>query len=320
MTAGRPPSSAGLPPPDQPPLPPHPGRFLDLGPHQLFVRTPVPPDDPGERAPAVLVHGLAGASTSWRDLAALLCPTLDCLVPDLPGFGRSDPPPDEDWSLDTHVAAVARLIERHVGAPVHLLGTSLGGAVCVRLAAQRPDLVRSLVLVSPSLPDFRPRLVPDPLVLGAVVPGLGRLLRRRESSQPTRARVRHLMELCWADPDAVHPDRVREAEEEVSRRSGLAWASTAFEGSVRGLVAAWVERGERGLWRALAGIAVPVLVVWGKQDRLADVRLAERAGQVLRDGEVLVLEHTGHVSHMEDPHRVAEAVLRHVARSSDPRV
>jgi pimeloyl-ACP methyl ester carboxylesterase len=49
------------------------------------------------------------------------------------------------------------LLESRGAGPVHLFGNSLGGAVAVRLAALRPDLVRTLTLVSPALPVLRPR-------------------------------------------------------------------------------------------------------------------------------------------------------------------
>src|SRR5258706_15241110 len=79
---------------------------------------------------------------------------------DLPGFGHSPPPPDGDYSLDARVRAVIALIEERGNRPVHLIGNSLGGAVSTRIAARRPDLVRSLTLISPPLPDLRPRLLP----------------------------------------------------------------------------------------------------------------------------------------------------------------
>ena len=65
-----------------------------------------------------------------------------------------------DLSIDALAVAVSDLIEQRGYWPVHLVGNSLGGAVCVRVAARRPDLVRSLTLISPALPDLRPRLIP----------------------------------------------------------------------------------------------------------------------------------------------------------------
>ena len=75
------------------------------------------------------------------------------------GFGLSPPPDDGDYSMPAHVRAVVRLIESEGRVPVHLFGNSLGGAVATVVAARRPELVRTLTLVSPALPDFRQNLL-----------------------------------------------------------------------------------------------------------------------------------------------------------------
>src|SRR5919107_1400408 len=116
------------------------------------------PDGPGDsHEPAVMVHGLGGAATNWTDLMGQLEDRLHSLAPDLPGFGWSPPPPHDDYSLRAHVAAVIALLEATGRGPVHLLGNSLGGTVTLVVAATRPDLVRTLTLVSPALPVLRPR-------------------------------------------------------------------------------------------------------------------------------------------------------------------
>ncbi len=81
---------------------------------------------------------------------------LDAWAPDLPGFGWSDAPADGDYSPAAHARVVADLIEV-VGRPVHLVGNSLGGAIVTRVAAQRPELVSTLTLISPALPAYRIR-------------------------------------------------------------------------------------------------------------------------------------------------------------------
>ena len=79
-------------------------------------------------------------------------PALDALALDLPGFGDSPAPP-VPWGSPEYAGAVARVIEE-LGAPVVVLGHSLGGRVAVHLAARRPDLVTSLVLTG--APLWRP--------------------------------------------------------------------------------------------------------------------------------------------------------------------
>ncbi len=286
-------------------LPPWPGRDED----GIFVRRA--PESGGE--PALFVHGLGGSSTNWTDLMGLLAPTLDGVALDLPGFGRSDPLPT--YTLGVHVRAVVTLLERQGRGPVHLFGNSLGGAVATRVAAQRPDLVRTLTLVSPALPDLRPRRGLDPRLPLLLVPGVsGALARRQRAQSPTR-RAQQVLKLCFGDPSRIAPERLAEAAEEVRRRDGLPHASAALVGSLRGLIAAQVDRGSRNLWRLARRVQAPTLLVWGDRDRLVDVRLAPRAQAAIAGSRLLVLPGVGHVAQMERPDLVAEAFLALLAEA-----
>lgn len=93
----------------------------------------------GEREPVLLVHGLAGSSRWWRRVVAELEPGYDVRLVDLP---RLDPAGTASW-LGEWIAEAG--LER-----VSLVGHSRGGLVAARLAAERPDLVRRLVLVAPA--------------------------------------------------------------------------------------------------------------------------------------------------------------------------
>src|SRR6478672_8746301 len=105
--------------------------------------------------PALYVHGLGGSSQNWSALMQQLEGVVDGEAIDLPGFGDSPPPDDGDYSVTGHARAVIRFLDAAGRGPVHLFGNSLGGAVSTRVAAVRPDLVRTLTLVSPALPELR---------------------------------------------------------------------------------------------------------------------------------------------------------------------
>ncbi len=282
-------------------LPPWPGA--DEG--GVFVRrTPATGAEP-----ALFVHGLGGASTNWTDLMGLLAGHVDGAALDLPGFGRSGPPPSSSYALRTHVRAVIALLELQDRGPVHLFGNSLGGAVATRVTARRPDLVRTLTLVSPALPSLRPRRGVDPRMPLLLVPGISTLLSRKLAEATPERRARAVIDLCYGDPSTVPEQRLREAVEEVTRRAGLAHGETAFTGSLRGLIGAWLERGQRNLWRQAATVTVPTLLVWGTEDRLVDVSLAPKALAAFRTSRLMVLPGVGHVAQLERPETVARAFL-----------
>ena len=120
-------------------------------------------ETPGDGPPRVFVHGLGGDSaTAWTGLVGRLEP-LGCrsLQVDLLGHGRSDAPVGFGYTLAEHADTVAAVVDQAVREPVDLVGHSMGGAISIVLAARRPDVVRSLLLVEPNLdPGLASRGVP----------------------------------------------------------------------------------------------------------------------------------------------------------------
>ncbi|MEK2493571.1 alpha/beta hydrolase [Kitasatospora purpeofusca] len=298
------------------PVSPRPFRTVEVPGAVLAVHRPAtgPGDVPtapapaGGREPALFVHGLGGSAANWNALMARLGGDLDGEAVDLPGFGESAPPADGDLGLSGHVRAVTGYLEAAGRGPVHLFGNSLGGAVSVRLAALRPDLVRSLTLVSPALPELPPQRSAWPTALLAV-PGVPALLRRLPTGarEPERA-ADGLLRLVYGDPDSLGPAERAEAVAQYRRRTELPWAAGALVGSARGIVSAYTERGEQALWRQAARVTVPVLLVYGLRDKLVAYRSARRACAAFADSRLLVLPDSGHVAMMEHPDAVARAV------------
>ncbi|MEU3166037.1 alpha/beta hydrolase [Streptosporangium sp. NPDC006930] len=282
------------------PIPIWPGETIDLGEQRVHVRST--PRGPAETA--VYVHGLAGSATNWTDLMDELSETVTGHALDLPGAGYSPAPPGADYSVDAHARTVAALIERLSDTPVHLFGNSLGGAVSVRVAATRPDLVRSLTLISPALPDLLPRYAPARVAL-STVPRIGEWAASRLALVPAERRLGATLALCYADIGRIHPDRLREAAEELRRRDGLPYAVEAMINSARGIVAEYFRRGETNLWRQAAQVSSPTLVIHGRHDRLVNPRMAARAVRTFPRVRLVLLPDAGHVAQMEFPERVA---------------
>ena len=263
------------------------------------------PAGEGGGEPVLCVHGMSGAATNWTDFMAELAPDYDCKALDLPGSGFSPPPRSRGgYSITALAGTVARLIETLDAGPVHLMGNSMGGAVSIRVAATRPDLLRTLTLVSPVLPDpfVRPELLRFPLV---ALPGLGEWLMHRTELIPAENRVAGVVATCYCDPGTVHPDRFWLEVAELQRRDKLGYNAATLSRAARTIVAENLRQGRYSLWRAAAQIRVPVLVVFGSHDKLVNPRLAKSAKRAFRDATVLVLSRTGHVAQMEHPELLA---------------
>ncbi|KPH99361.1 hypothetical protein OK074_6044 [Actinobacteria bacterium OK074] len=256
--------------------------------------------------PALYVHGLGGSSQNWSELMPLLDGLVDSEALDLPGFGDSPPPDDGDYSISGHARAVIRHLDAAGRGPVHLFGNSMGGAVSTRVAALRPDLVRTLTLISPALPEIRIQRTAIPTGLIAV-PGIVNLFNRYSRDWTAEQRVGGVMSLCYGDPGRVTQEAFLHAVEELERRLRLPYFWDAMTRSTRGIVNAYTLGGQHGLWRQAERVLAPTLLVYGGRDQLVAIRMAKRAARAFRDSRLLTLPQAGHVAMMEYPEVVAAA-------------
>ncbi|WP_326807571.1 alpha/beta hydrolase [Streptomyces sp. NBC_01186] len=261
----------------------------------------------GARPRALYVHGLGGSSLNWSTLMLQLADEVDGEALDLPGFGDSPPPDNGDYSVTGHARAVIRYLDSSGRGPVHLLGNSLGGAVVTRVAAVRPDLVRTLTLVSPALPEIPPQRTAWPTAMLAV-PGIAGLFGRLTRDWPPERRTGGILGLCYGDPGRVSPEDFAAAAEEYERRLGLPYFWDAMVRSTRGVVDAYTLGGQHALWRQAERVLAPTLLVYGGRDQLVAFRVARRACAAFRDSRLLALPDAGHVAMMEYPEVVAGAV------------
>ena len=308
------------------PIPVWPGEFVSLGDTQVYVRTaPATGATTTDANPAeqvVCVHGFGGSANNWTDLMALLSgatgqaspgsqdPVFSCAALDLPGFGYS-PPAEASCTVSGQAALVIQLIEHRGGGPVHLVGNSFGGAVCTRVAATRPDLIKTVTLIAPAMPDLwvGPVTARFPVLC---VPKFGSWLLSRVQKMAPQARVEASIATIYYDGSCVHPDRIAADVAEIERRDALGYGDAVLIRCARSIVAEYLRLGRNSLWRDAARVAAPTLVVYGSHDKIVDPRMAGRAARSFPRSRVVVLPRTGHVAQMERPEAVAAEFRRMV--------
>ena len=211
-----------------------------------------------------------------------------------------------------------RLIEALGRGPVHLIGNSMGGAVSIRVAAARPDLVKTLTLVSPVLPDRRPHraTVHFPiLTLPFVGAAAGAPLGAGAAGEPGGRRLQHVL---------LRPGR--RCTPTGSRRRWPRCAGATSSATTRPRWSArrepWSARRSRprplSLWRAAERVQAPTLVLFGSHDRLVSPALAVPAARAFKNAQVEVLPHIGHIGQMERPDLVAARFREMVDRAGMP--
>jgi pimeloyl-ACP methyl ester carboxylesterase len=257
----------------------------------------------GAGPPIVLVHGLGGAASNWSELASLLAADRRVLVVDLPGHGGSEPPAAAH-ELDTYADAVTVCLEREGTFPAAVVGHSFGGAVGLRLAVRRAELVSSLVLAAPAgISSSTVRAKIGLRVLGALRPS--RLAARY------RDEVAHSPMLRWlvfrglaSDPSALPPAGVH----------GFLRGSAAVSES-RTALDVLVRHDPR---TSLDRIACPVLVLWGARDWFLPLEDGFEYARRLR-APIRVLPDTGHLLIAERPEECAALIERFLAGNDERR-
>jgi pimeloyl-ACP methyl ester carboxylesterase len=254
-------------------------------------------DGPRQAPPLLLIHGSGASGASWGPVAGGLAGHRHVIRVDLPGCGQSPPAPSYD--VPEQAGRVAVLLDDLGLRHVTLAGHSSGGYVATALAEQRPDLVGSLALIStgPSLDA----LLPQPFILRVLLaPPLGPLL------WPMRwdAGIRRGLSSTHPRPVDIPGDAVADLRNITYR---------VFRKVLRGN-AAYVN--ERSVPGRLAGLGVPVLVIFGAADPRYEPSSVHQYDAV-PNARVEMLPGVGHVPMLEAPETTSELLLRFTAAAAD---
>lgn len=276
-----------------------PSRFADLDGAIHYVEW----DGPAERT-FVLVHGLGGSLLSWLAVAPGLARHGRVLALDLPGFGRSERVGRRSRVSDLR-ATVSRFVDEVAGAPVVLVGNSMGGGISMLEAALEPAAIEALVLSNSVFPWTRGSLPAPVVMLGFSLYRLPRVGEWFARQRITRVEAERAVEVGFRiithDPSSIPEDLVRLHVEQLVRHQQNPDAGPAFLEAARSLMALGRHR-EVVRW-IVNSVKCPVLVIHGRSDRLVPVGFAEAAARMRPDWDLRLLPKVGHVPQMEAPER-----------------
>jgi abhydrolase domain-containing protein 6 len=239
----------------------------------------------------VMLHGYTGSKENWYRFAAAIGRRYRLIAPDLPGWGESARDARADYGYAAEAARVAAFLHHVGGAPVMLLGHSMGGGVVAVVAARHPELVARIGLLNASGVEFADNAFGRDVLDGgnpfgvhdaASLESYLSILFHDRASRPW---------IPWPAAHAVIAQRRREGD---------------FEQSV-------LDRIGRGDERFLPGeeaarIRQPALLVWGAQDRVIDPSAMDLYAARMPQARKLLLPGSGHMTLMEFPEAVGDAV------------
>ncbi|CAN5419724.1 alpha/beta fold hydrolase [soil metagenome] len=238
--------------------------------------------------PVLCLHGAGSRADRWRPQFPLLTDAgYHVYAIDLPGHGMAEKRHDYPYGAIAFSEVVEKFIERYVeGAPVIVLGTSLGGHVAATLAGRRPDLVRATVLIG---------------AVGLVARGTADRPQVSPIVDPGPAGVRRKLEFLVHDQSLVNDTWIAE-ELRINSSPGAAEALAA--------VAAYAAtRQDHELAaEALAASGVPTLLCWGAEDRWVPLHLGEAAAAAMPGVELVTVPDAGHAPYFERPVEFWQAI------------
>lgn len=270
------------------------GQYVAINGVRLWVE-----DTGGTGPPVLFSHGLLWSTRMFDAQVATLRSRYRCIAWDHRGQGQSDVPNVRSISIEDCYADAVALIERLGVAPVHIVGLSMGGFVAMRLAARRPDLVRSCVLLETSAEAEPSENVPRYRTLNRVARWFG-----------LRVVAHKVMPIMFGTTFLTDPARAVERD---------AWRER-------------LARNRRDIWRAVNGvierepimpelghITTPTMIMVGDEDVATVPLKAERMHAAIRGSKLVRIPHAGHSSSIEQPGHVTAAIEAWVGRLEDER-
>jgi len=257
-----------------------PSDMIEVADTRLHVRDTGKHDGPA----VVLLHGFGASLHTWEPWASALEATHRVVRFDLPGSGLSEPDATGTYTEARNLELLAALLDRLGIAKAALVGNSVGGRIAWRFAAEHPDRVTKLVLVSPdgfASPGFEYGKPYDASVAIEAMRFVLPAFVLRMSLAP-----------AYGDPAAMTDDLARRYHD-LMRAPG---ARAAMIARLRQTVL--VDPAP-----LLPRIAAPVLLVWGEKDAMIPVANAQDYLRLLGDARLVTFPDLGHVPHEEAPAR-----------------
>ncbi|MGY4100212.1 4,5:9,10-diseco-3-hydroxy-5,9,17-trioxoandrosta-1(10),2-diene-4-oate hydrolase [Nocardia sp. R16R-3T] len=242
----------------------------------------------GNSPTIVLLHGGGPGACSWSNFARnipVLARGFHVLAVDQPGFGRSDKPTEHPQYFTHSASALKDLLDAlEITGRVHLLGNSLGGGTAVRFALDYPERAGKLVLMGPGGLSVN-LFAPDP------TEGVKHLATF--NSAPTRENLEAFLRIMVFDQSLITDELIDERFASASTPEALA-ATRAMGKSFAG---ADFEQGM--IWRDVYKLRQPVLLIWGREDRVNPLDGALVATKMIPRVQLHVFGGCGHWAQLE---------------------
>jgi pimeloyl-ACP methyl ester carboxylesterase len=233
----------------------------------------------------VLIHGFGANKDNWTRLAKEFKGEFNVYAIDLPGHGDSSKPLDIGYRFEDQVSYLNQILAELGVRQFHMMGNSMGGAITALYAATHPDQIQTAVLFDPAgIFEYESELV------DRVMDGDNPLIPKKKGDfdKLLDFALEKRPFVPWPIFDVMEEKAI--ANREVNEVIFAAIRDTGFEPDFRD---------------AITRIEAPVLVVWGKLDRVIDYRNADVFVDAIPNARKVILDDVGHAPMVEVPEESA---------------
>lgn len=238
----------------------------------------------GEGEPLMLLHGLFGALSNFRDLIDHFSKSYKVVVPMLPLL--------EMDLLHTSVGGLQKFVQRFIDhrkyENIHLLGNSLGGHVALVYILKNPEHIKSLILTGSS---------------GLFESGMGDTYPKRGDKDYIRKKT----ELTFYDPAMATDELVNEVFEITNNRLKVIKIIALAKSAIR-----------NNLGEELAQIKQPTCLIWGNNDSITPPFVAREFNRLIPGSELHFIDKCGHAPMMEVPEEFNKILDGFLAKQKRP--
>lgn len=265
------------------------------------------PSQPNQQltTPIILLHGFGAAVGHWRHNISVLSEQHTVYALDLLGFGASKKAA-ADYNIELWVEQVYDFWQTFIRQPVVIVGNSLGSLVCLAVAATHPEMVQGITMIN--LPDVSLQQEAIPSWLRPIESSTKKLIASPPLLKALFKVIRHPAVIRrWARMAYVNQEAVSdELVEILSTPPQDVGAAKAFCYLFRG---ASNRRFAPSAKVLLANLQIPILLIWGRQDKFIPPSLAPMFASLNPQIELFELENAGHCPHDECPERFNQILL-----------
>jgi len=229
----------------------------------------------GQGEPLLILHGWGASADSWIQVQDFLSKDFQVITLDLPGFGRSDLPP-EVWNLECYVEFIFAVLKELNLQNFYLLGHSFGGSIAVKLAVIHPDKIKKLILVDAAVVRKPKSILKRILGFFAGIISLFNFLPGYKFLRKYFYRL-------------------------VLRKTDYLKTAGVMKEVFKKVVS-------EDLKYYCSKIDIPTLIIWGKKDKITPLKDGLLIHKLIPNSEIVIMDEARHVPNLSHPKKLAQII------------